>query len=127
MKKFLLMMTALVCVVCMQAQSYGILVNDTVLFSASYQGKDQATGTFDEYLAHVQLAAGDQFKLCNATNGDTWTVALDEWTVAGFSRNEQAGYYTTTNTGCYDFYIKLKYGNDQLYIGDGANCGEGEA
>ena len=126
MKKFLLMMTALVCVVCMQAQSYGILVNDTVLFSASYQGKDQATGTFDEYLAHVQLAAGDQFKLCNATNGDTWTVALDQYTVAGFSRNEQAGYYTTTNTGCYDFYIKLKYGNDQLYIGDGANCGEGE-
>lgn len=27
--------------------------------------------------------------------------------------------------GCYDFYIKLKYGQDQLYIGPGSNCGEG--
>ncbi len=108
------------------AQSYGILVNDTVFFAASYSGKDQATGTFDEYLAHVKLAAGDQFKLCNASAGDTWTVALDQYTVSGFTLNEAAGYYTTTNTGCYNFYIKLKYGQDQLYIGAGTGCGEGE-
>jgi alpha-amylase len=29
-------------------------------------------------------------------------------------------------SGCYDFYIKLKYGEDQLYIGNGDNCGSGE-
>ena len=27
--------------------------------------------------------------------------------------------------GCYDFYIKLKYEADELYIGNGENCGEG--
>ena len=126
MKKFFLILAALVCALCMQAESYGILVNDSVYFAAEYRGKDDATHTFDEYLAHVQLASGDHFVLCNATSGDTWTVALDQYSVAGFSRNEQAGYYTTTNTGCYDFYIKLKFGEDQLYIGNGSNCGEGE-
>jgi alpha-amylase len=29
-------------------------------------------------------------------------------------------------SGCYDFYIKLKYEQDELYIGNGSNCGEGE-
>jgi hypothetical protein len=28
-------------------------------------------------------------------------------------------------SGCYDFYIKLKYEQDELYIGPGSNCGEG--
>ena len=120
------MLTAFVCAMSLQAQNYGILVNDAVLFRAEYKGQDSNGGGFDEYLAHVQLASGDHFSLCNVTSGDTWTVALDQYTVAGFSRNEAAGYYTTTNTGCYDFYIKLKYGQDQLYIGNGSNCGSGE-
>ena len=51
-------------------------------------------------------------------------VDLDQYTVAGFSRSGNK--YTTTNTGCYDCYIKLKYGEDQLYIGNGSNCGDGE-
>ena len=109
------------------AQSYGILVNDSVYFAAEYKGKDSNTGTYDEYLAKVQLTAGDHFALCNATSGDTWTVELDEWSVAGFSRNEAAGYYTTVSTGCFNFYIKLKFGQDQLYIGFGTEgeCGDG--
>ena len=109
------------------AQSYGILVNDSVYFAAEYKGQDSNGGGYEEYLAKVQLAAGDHFVLCNKSNGDTWTVALDQYTVAGFSRNETAGYYTTTNTGCFHFYIKLKYNADQLYIGKGNNdCGSGE-
>ena len=109
------------------AQSYGILVNDSVYFAAEYKGQDSNGGGYEEYLAKVQLTAGDHFVLCNKSNGDTWTVALDQYTVAGFSRNETAGYYTTTNTGCFHFYIKLKYNADQLYIGKGNNdCGSGE-
>jgi len=107
------------------AQSYGILVNDSVYYEAEYKGKDSNTGQYDEYLAHVQLASGDHFVLCNAVSGDTWTVALDQYTVTGFTRNTTAGFYTTTNTGCYNFYIKLKFNSDQLYIGAGTDCGEG--
>lgn len=125
MKKTGLFFLMILCTMSLFAQSYGILVNDSVYFEAEYKGKDSNTGQYDEYLAHVKLAAGDHFVLCNAVSDDTWTVALDQYTVAGFSRNTTAGYYTTTNTGCYDFYIKLKFGSDQLYIGAGTNCGEG--
>lgn len=127
MKKSLTLLLTVFWAVGMFAQSYGILVNDSVYFAAEYKGQDSNGGGYEEYLAKVQLTAGDHFVLCNKSNGDTWTVALDQYTVAGFSRNETAGYYTTTNTGCFHFYIKLKYNADQLYIGKGNNdCGSGE-
>ncbi len=127
MKKSLTLLLTVFWAVGMFAQSYGILVNDSVYFAAEYKGQDSNGGGYEEYLAKVQLTAGDHFVLCNKTAGDTWTVALDQYTVAGFSRNEAAGYYTTTNTGCFHFYIKLKYAQDQLYIGNGNNdCGNGE-
>lgn len=111
------------------AQSYGVLVNGTTLFEATYKGQDSNGGGYEEYLAHVQLAAGDHFVLCNQSTGDTWTVDLDPYVATScpgtFTRNTTAGYYETAKTGCYDFYIKLKYGQDQLYIGPGSNCGSG--
>ena len=127
MKKSLTLLLMVFWALSSMAQSYGILVNDSVYFAAEYKGQDSNGGGYEEYLAKVQLTAGDHFVLCNKSNGDTWTVALDQYTVAGFSRNETAGYYTTTNTGCFHFYIKLKYNADQLYIGKGNNdCGSGE-
>ena len=124
MKKLSLILFAVFCAATSFAQSYGILVNGTTYFEAESKGKDQ-TGKFDEYLAHVQLANGDHFVLCNAVADATWTVKLDSFSVAGFTRDTVNGYYTSSNTGCYDFYIKLQYGNDQLYIGPGSNCGSG--
>ena len=104
------------------AQSYGILVNGNKYFAATYTGKD---GDFDQYLAKVTFASGDKFALCNKITGDTWAVTLDTYSVAGFTKvsdNE----YSTTNTGCFDCYIKLKFGADKLYIGKGTDCGSGE-
>lgn len=125
MKKFLTLLLMAFWAVGAFAQSYGILVNGNTLFEAEYKGPDSNGGGFEEYLAHVQVAAGDHFVLCNKTTGDTWTVDLDQYCVAGFTRNATDGYYETTNTGCYDFYIKLKWESDQLYIGNGSNCGSG--
>ena len=106
------------------AGSYGILVNGTTYFAADYRGKDANTGTYDEYLAHVKVSSGDYFQLYDAEYQAAWAVDLDTWSVAGFTRNGDR--YTASVSGCYDFYIKLKYGEDQLYIGAGSNCGEGE-
>ncbi len=113
--------------VCSFAQSYGILVNGNTIFAADYRGKDQ-TGEYDEYLAHVQLAADDHCCLCNTSNGDTWTVSLDPYTHQSCPNTftEGSGYYACSQAGCYDFYIKLKHMADQLYIGPGSNCGSGE-
>ena len=104
------------------AQSYGILVNGNKYFAATSTGKE---GDYDQYLAKVTFASGDKFALCNKSTGDTWAVTLDTWSEAGFTKVSDKE-YSTTNTGCFDCYIKLKYGADQLYIGNGTGCGSGE-
>ena len=123
MKRFLLMMTAFVCAVCMQAQSYGILVNDTVLFRAEYKGISDIS-QLPEYNAKVALSSGDRCVLVNTDNGDTWTVPLDDASVQTISLSN--GAYVASATNCYDFWLKLSFGNDQLYIGTTDGCGEGE-
>ena len=105
------------------ANSYGILVNGQIYFAAEYRGKDSNTGTYDEYLAHVALKSGDTFQLYDVEYDARWAVDLDTWSIAGFTRS--GDHYTSPVTGCFDCYIKLKYGEDQLYIGNGSNCGSG--
>lgn len=127
--KFLKSIFTLLVVMCwavgLSAQSYGILVNGTTYFAGTKV--DEYDG-YTQYLAHVQLAVGDKFVLCNKSNGDTWTVTLDEYTHTSCPNTFSlaAGSYTCAVAGCYDCYIKLKYGADQLYIGQGSNCGSGE-
>ena len=106
------------------AGNYGILVNGKTYFQAEYKGKDGMTGTYDEYLAHVSVKSGDYLQLYDAEYKAKWVVDLDKYSVSGFTKGTDR--YTASVTGCYDFYIKLKYGEDQLYIGGGSNCGEGE-
>ena len=104
----------------MSAASYGILVNGNTYFAGTHT--DDFEG-FQQYLAHVQLNAGDYCQLCDAENRAVWAVDLNPASVAGFTRNGDK--YEVSVSGCYDFYIKLKYEADELYIGPGSNCGEG--
>ena len=102
------------------AGNYGILVNGTTYFAGELTGEFEG---FTQYLAHVQVANGDQLKLYDAENQAAWVVNLNTYSVAGFTRD--GDHYNATVSGCYDFYIKLKYEQDELYIGAGSNCGEG--
>ena len=104
----------------MSAASYGILVNGNTYFAGTHT--DDFEG-FQQYLAHVQLNAGDYCQLCDAENRAVWAVDLNPASVAGFTRNGDK--YEVSVSGCYDFYIKLKYQADELYIGPGSDCGEG--
>lgn len=104
----------------MSAASYGILVNGNTYFAGTHT--DDFEG-FQQYLAHVQLNAGDYCQLCDAENRAVWAVDLNPASVAGFTRNGDK--YEVSMSGCYDFYIKLKYQEDELYIGPGSDCGEG--
>jgi len=104
----------------MSAASYGILVNGNTYFAGEPAGEFEG---FQQYLAHVQVKAGDFCQLCDADNRAVWAVDLNPASVAGFTRNGDK--YDVTADGCYDFYIKLKYEQDELYIGPGSNCGEG--
>ena len=119
-KTFTLLFIAL-CAVGMQAQSYGILVNGKIYFAGSYT--DEFEG-FTQYLAHVQVKSGDYCQLYDAENKAAWAVDVNQYSESGFTRDGDR--INITATGCYDFYIKLKYEADELYIGPGSNCGEGQ-
>ena len=120
MKKIFSIFAAVLMTLSMSAASYGILVNGNTYFAGTHT--DDFEG-FQQYLAHVQLNAGDYCQLCDAENRAVWAVDLNPTSVAGFTRNGDK--YEVSVSGCYDFYIKLKYEADELYIGPGSDCGEG--
>jgi len=125
-KRGLLVVLFLVCAIWAFAQ-YGILVNSQTYYAAEYRGKDSNTGKYDEYLAHVPVKKGDLLQLCEPFNVDArWAVPLDQYSVNGFTYDSEHNRYRSSVEGCFDFYIKLLYGEDQLYIGKGSGCGQGQ-
>lgn len=106
------------------AQNYGILVNGKMYFAASYEGADPFGEGFEQYMAHVQVSSGDYCQLYDADNKAAWAVDLNTSSVEGFTRDGDK--YNVSVTGCYDFWIKLKWESDQLYIGIGSDCGQGQ-
>ena len=120
MKKIFTFFAAALTALSMSAASYGILVNGKTYFAGEQTGEFEG---FTQYLAHVQVKAGDFCQLCNGENQAVWAVDINPASVEGFTRN--GNQYSVTTDGCYDFYIKLKYEADELYIGPGSNCGDG--
>ena len=125
MKKVFLVWLMAVCAMVASAQSYGILVNGKMYYAASYRGPDGNGEGFEEYLAHVPVSNGDYCQLYDATNKAAWAVQLSTYSVSGFAYNSAGNNYSVSVSGCYDFYIKLKYNADELYIGNGSDCGSG--
>ena len=103
------------------ADNYGILVNGKTYFAGEPAGEYEG---FNQYLAHVSVKAGDYCQLYDADFKSRWAVDLNSYSVSGFKR--EGNKYVVSVTGCYDFYLKLKYEQDELYIGNGSNCGAGE-
>ena len=126
MKKVFLMMAAMMVSVLLQAANYGILVNGKMYYAASYEGPDPYGEGFEQYLAHVQVSSGDYCQLYNYDNKAAWARPLNASSASGFKYDEATQRYNVTTTGCFDFYIKLKWEADELYIGPGSNCGEGQ-
>ena len=111
---------------CVSAANYGILVNGRYYFAADYKGPDGNGEGFEEYLAHVKVQAGDYCQMYDADNKAAWAKPLNSYSEAGFTYDAANQRYNVTVTGCYDFYIKLKWEADELYIGPGSNCGDGQ-
>jgi alpha-amylase len=120
MRKIFSFFAAVLMTLSMSAASYGILVNGKMY----YQGAkvDEFEG-FTQYLANVQVVSGDKLQLYDYENKAGWAVDLNTYSELGFTRD--GDHYNATVSGCYAFYIKLKYQEDELYIGNGSDCGEG--
>ncbi len=99
---------------------YGIRVNGSDFYLASYDGADPFGEGFEQYLAHVYLHSGDYCQLYDSEHNAAWVVPLNTSSVGSFTLNNDR--YLCSQDGCYDFYIKLKYQQDQLYIGAGTDC-----
>ena len=128
MKKTGLILTALLCAVMGWAANYGILVNGKMYFAADYKGPDAMGEGFDEYLAHVKVQSGDYCQLYDVDNKAAWAKPLNSYSTSGFSYDSINQRYHVTTTGCYDFYIKIKWMADELYIGPagaGVVCTDG--
>ena len=126
MKKIFTFIAAALMTLSMSAANYGILVNGKMYFAADYKGPDAMGEGFNEYLAHVKVAAGDYCQMYDADNKAAWAKPLNTYSEPGFTYDAANQRYNVTVTGCYDFYIKLKYEADELYIGPGSNCGDGQ-
>ena len=120
MKKIITFIFAVLCVAMSFAQSYGILVNGNCYYAGEPAGEYEG---FTQYLAHVQVEAGAYCQLYDYNNKAAWAVDLNTYSVSGLTRDGNK--YNVTAAGCYDFYIKLKWEADELYIGKGtAACGD---
>ena len=124
MKKSFLFLLAIVvmCAMPMSAASYGIMINGTD-YHAGTLNPSPLDPSFTEYaVTSVTVQNGAMLQLWDADNSAGWAVDLDGASVSGITRS--GDHYVCSKEGCYDFYIKLKWQNDQLYIGSG-NCSGG--
>lgn len=115
MKKLTLFFAALLCASMAFAQSYGILVNGNTYYAGTLNSA-ALDPSFKEYMAlGVPVKSGDYLQLYDKDNAAAWACSLNTASTAGITYSSDR--YNCTADGCYDFYIKLKYEADELYIG----------
>lgn len=123
-KVYFLLATILLCsTISVFGAPYGLLINGTIKIEAAalsekdYQERDQ-------FLAScVELQQGDTVQLYDFSNGAAWMCAIDPY--GEYQKFTKASDHLVCNAaGAYDFYIKLKYEDDMLYIGPAQNCGD---
>ena len=113
-------MAAAMMAMSLSAASYGILVNGKTYFAGT-NNPTPGDPSFQEYMVRgVSLNQGDYCQLYDMDNKASWVVKLDPASTSDISLGD--GKYTINKSACYDFYIKLKWGEDQLYVGGDASC-----
>ena len=101
---------------------YGILVNDTS-YLASAMGELDYEGRTQYKVSCATLQSGDTIKLVNLSCDATWMTDIDPYgAYQNFTGGKSDGQLICNTAGTYDFYIKLKLGNDLLYIEANDNC-----
>lgn len=122
-KVYTLFLLTIFCSVLSLAAPYGLLINSTTKLEASSLSETDYQGREQFLVSCVQLAQGDKVQLYDFANGASWMCAIDPYgEYQKFTGGKTQGYLTCNTAGSYDFYIKLKYEDDMLYIGPAQNC-----
>lgn len=105
--------------------AFYIRVNGSTDYAASPVGEPDFQGR-DQYMASVYVKAGQTVSCYDKDNNAEWTIpsldpygAYKNFTMSGTGSSAKM---TCNVDGCYDFYIKLKFNDDMIYVGEGTNC-----
>ena len=110
--------------IAMFAAPYGLLINGTTKLEATPLSEKDFQDREQFLVSCVTLNVGDKVQLTDFANGATWMSAIDQYgEYQKFSGGKAEGHLICNTAGSYDFYIKLKYEDDLVYIGPGQNCG----
>ena len=123
MKKiYFLLLTVFCYTLSLYAAPYGLLIDGTTKLEAVAQSEKDHQDREQFLVSCVTLQQGDKVQLHDFGSGSSWMCAIDEYgEYQKFTKN--ADNLICNAAGTYDFYIKLKYNDDMLYIGPGQNCG----
>ena len=123
MKKiYFILMAVFCCNTALMAAPYGLLINGTTKLEATAVGEKDFNDREQFLVSCVALNQGDKIQLHDFGSGASWMCAIDPYgEYQKFTKNTD--HLICNATGSYDFYIKLKYNDDMLYIGPGQNCG----
>lgn len=106
------------------AEPYGLLVNGTTVIEAVPQSETDHQGRQQFLVSCVALEQGDEVQLTDLSNGAAWMSDVDPYgEYQKFTGGKAENKLTCNEAGNYDFYIKLKFEDDLVYIGPGTNCG----
>ena len=121
-KVYTLFVFTLFCSLFAMAAPYGLLINGTTKMEAIAQSETDHQGREQFLVSCVALKQGDKVQLHDFGSGASWMCAIDPYgEYQKFTKNTD--HLICNAAGSYDFYIKLKYEDDMLYIGPGQNCG----
>lgn len=106
---------------------YGLKFTDGTEYHATYNGQDEATGTFEEYsILNASFTTGKSFQLFDFGQNAGWVIDVDGWSFGGTSASDTkwmtylakgASTYTVLKDFTADIYIKLKFEQDNIYFG----------
>ena len=90
--------------------AYGLMINGTTFVKAELN-----PATANEYMAlGVELTAGQTFQVFDKANNVGWVIA--NWNEGSYQFTIENDKYVVTETAKYDFYFKMEYGNDYIYV-----------
>ena len=90
--------------------AYGLMINGTTFVKAELN-----PATANEYMAlGVELTAGQTLQVFDKANNVGWVIT--NWNEGSYQFTIENDKYVVTETAKYDFYFKLDFGNDYIYV-----------
>ena len=132
MKKFFLVMLAAIAALSIGAEPYAMMVGSNKIALEENGTSEFCNGDCHEYKAlNVALNQGDLITFYDEGQGAGWAITNIERYGAYQNFSSASDGITCNVAGTYDFYFKLEFGNDRVYIeaksGQGGTPGGGEA